>query len=135
METKELFKTAHMDCRDAIKLADTVINGDIELQIGEMLEVFAIIKYWKDCYDSQAEACGDKAIVAGCQKWSETFQSRIEEFHEIFFEFEWAIIDYVKGLRKMNMTKEQIAVVQVFIDNAKQNKYLAWEWAKFQLPN
>lgn len=128
---KELLKAARADYETAMNTASLVIVGDLALTVGEMLESFAILKFWIAEFDKRNQT-EDEQMKDAYQGLKELFLSHISHYEEIFFNFELEILAYFKLKQKQGFTSEELASAKIFAEAAEKIDDLAVkDWKQF----
>ena len=65
--------------------------------------------------------------------WLNMFQKLVNDFYEVFFNFEIEILSYLSGLKKSEMTEEQVRVVKNFLKASQKDDNLSAELKNFEL--
>ena len=133
MNADELLKEARGSSVAALRLGKDIVNGDVELPIGKMIEAFSIIYqiylgYGKEYDEAKTEQEKERSL-----HWLNMFQELVNDFYEVFFDFEIEILSYLSELKKSEMTEEQVRVVKNFLKACKKGENLLAELRNFEL--
>lgn len=133
MNADELLKEARGSSVAALRLGKDIVNGDVELPIGKMIEAFSIIYqiylgYGKEYDEAKTEQEKERSL-----HWLNMFQELVNDFYEVFFDFEIEILSYLSELKKSEMTEEQVRVVKNFLKACKKDENLLAELRNFEL--
>lgn len=127
MEQKELLEAAREDYQAALALAQKVIDGDVALTIGGLLESYVCLKHWYQQLKEESEQTDD---VLQLRQQCLDYLMAYEE--EIFFDFETDILAYFKEKKIEGFTSDELKAARIFIDAAEQNIWLAIkDWRQF----
>lgn len=128
---KELFKVARAEYDTAMNMAGFVIAGDLTMTVDELLESFAILKFWVAEFDKR-NATEDEQMKNAYQGLKELFLGLISHYDEIFFNFEGEILCYFKLKQQEGFTPEELEAAKFFVQAAKENPGLAVkDWDRF----
>ena len=133
MNADELLKEARGSSVAALRLGKDIVNGDVELPIGKMIEAFSIIYqiylgYGKEYDEAKTEQEKERSL-----HWLNMFQKLVNDFYEVFFDFEIEILSYLSELKKSEMTEEQVRVVKNFLKACQKDENLLAELRNFEL--
>lgn len=130
MEKNELLEKARVNTIEAVSLALKIKDGDCKLSILELLEAFAIIKNWQSTYQGQVDNSISHQVRKSSQRWVDVFQKSIDEFDEVFFDFEMEI---VLALKSREFTSEEQKFVKIFVEHAAKNSEFSPSWKDYKL--
>lgn len=133
MNADELLKEARGSSVAALRLGKDIVNGDVELPIEKMIEAFSIIYqiylgYGKEYDEAKTEQEKERSL-----HWLNMFQKLVNDFYEVFFDFEIEILSYLSELKKSEMTEEQVRVVKNFLKACQKDENLLAELRNFEL--
>lgn len=133
MNADELLKEARGSSVAALRLGKDIVNGDVELPIGKMIEAFSIIYliylgYGKEYDEAKTEQEKERSL-----HWLNMFQELVNDFYEVFFNFEIEILSYLSGLKKSEMTEDEVKAVKNFLKACQKDDNLSAELRNFEL--
>lgn len=133
MNADELLKEARGSSVAALRLGKDIVNGDIELPIGKMLEAFSIVYqiylgYGKEYDEAKTEQEKERSL-----HWLNMFQEVVNDFYEVFYDFEIEILSYLSGLKKSEMTEDEQKTVKYLLKACQKDDNLSVELRNFEL--
>ena len=133
MKSDELLKEARGSSVAALRLGKDIVSGDIELPIGKMLEAFSIVYqiylgYGKEYDEAKTEQEKERSL-----HWLNMFQEVVNDFYEVFYDFEIEILSYLSGLKKSEMTEDEQKTVKYLLKACQKDDNLSVELRNFEL--
>lgn len=129
MEQQKFLKQADDTLDNVIHLASLIEQGDIDLSIEGLLRCFALLTKWYNYFEKEADVSlqmDDIPSLVDCEKNMALISSHIENFEDIFVDFEVEILSYFHVNGK-NFSKQQREDALLFAQNAQKNENLAFK--------
>lgn len=112
----------------AMTLSEQIVNRQIELTFGEVLQSYAIFVGWQekfDCKIGQAEQDGDVEQAEHFFLLKKTFAAYEVRYVDFFVDTVFDIMSYFKKTNPNNLSEEDNKAAEIFMRTAEKNEWLS----------
>lgn len=112
----------------AMTLSEQIVNRQIELTSGEVLQSYAIFVDWQekfDCKIGQAEQDGDVEQAEHFFLLKKTFAAYEVRYVDFFVDTVFDIMSYFKKTNPNNLSEEDNKAAEIFMRTAEKNEWLS----------
>ncbi len=112
----------------AMTLSEQIVNRQIELTSGEVLQSYAIFVGWQekfDCKIGQAEQDGDVEQAEHFFLLKKTFAAYEVRYVDFFIDVFWDIVAYFEKVVPTTLSPEEKNAIELFIRTAEKNDWLS----------